>query len=192
MIAVNWGTNIKSSNFQPIAVGLTLFANISILGPVSGGHFNPAVTLGVFFKEGKSKFNRNGPFMLIIWFGQITGAIFGAFISWLGQQNANIETDKTQPAKQALYPGIALLCPRIENYDKLKPIACDSEYFLGTFIVEFLMTFVFVNVILSIKYHNGANDLLVNALAIGLTLFGVITISGGISGGCINPAVGLV
>ena len=54
------------------------------------------------------------------------------------------------------------------------------------------MTFVFVNVILSIKYHNGDNDLLVNALAIGLTLFGVITISGGISGGCINPAVGLV
>ena len=97
-----------------------------------------------------------------------------------------------------LYPGIALLCPRIENYQIDKDIgdkaliACQPEYALGIFIVEVLMTFVFVNVILSIKYHNGANDLLVNALAIGLTLFGVITISGGISGGCINPAVGLV
>ena len=91
-----------------------MFANISILGPVSGGHFNPAVTLGVFFKEGKSKFNKNGPFMLIIWFGQITGAIFGAFISWLGQQHSN-EGTATEPKNQ-LYPGIALLCPRIETY----------------------------------------------------------------------------
>lgn len=67
MVAVNWGTNMTSTNFQPIAVGLTLFANISILAPVCGGHFNPAVTLGVFFKEGKSKFNRNGLFMITIW-----------------------------------------------------------------------------------------------------------------------------
>ena len=45
---------------------------------------------------------------------------------------------------------------------------------------------------MSIKFHNGANDLLINAIAIGLTLFGMTTISGGISGGCINPAIGLV
>ena len=128
--------------------------------------------------------------MLIIWFGQISGATFGAFISWLGQQKANINTDKNGPQMNQLYPGIALLCPRIENYNN--NTACQPEYYLGMFIIEFLMTFVFVNVILSIKYHNGANDLLINALAIGLTLFGVISISGGISGGCINPAVGLV
>ena len=53
IIAVNWGVNLVTANFQPISVGLTLFANISILGPVSGGHFNPAVTMGVFIKEGR-------------------------------------------------------------------------------------------------------------------------------------------
>lgn len=53
IIAVNWGVDLKTANFQPISVGLTLFANISILGPVSGGHFNPAVTMGVFIKEGR-------------------------------------------------------------------------------------------------------------------------------------------
>lgn len=112
----------------------------------------------------------------------------------MGQQGIEetITINKLPTKVYSLYPGIALLCPRIENYSLNGLVACKSDYFLGIFVVEFLMTFVFVNVILSIKYHNGANDLLVNALAIGLTLFGVITISGGISGGCINPAVGLI
>ena len=70
MVAVNWGTNNGTSEyFSPSSVGLTLFAISSFLGPVSGGHFNPAVTLGVFFKEGRAKFKRNGPFMVLIWLG---------------------------------------------------------------------------------------------------------------------------
>ena len=40
--------------------------------------------------------------------------------------------------------------------------------------------------------HNGAADMPINALAIGLALFVAIRESSGISGGCINPAVGLV
>ena len=68
LIAVNWGSNSKTHTLQPIAIGLTLFANICFLGPVSGGHFNPAVTLGVFFKEGRSKFSQNWIFMVVIWF----------------------------------------------------------------------------------------------------------------------------
>lgn len=55
-----------------------------------------------------------------------------------------------------------------------------------------MMSFIFVNVILSIKYHNGANDFLVNGLTIGMTLYGALSISVSNSGGCINPAVGLV
>ena len=54
------------------------------------------------------------------------------------------------------------------------------------------MTFIFVNVILTIKYHYGAKDHILNALAIGTSLVGMITVAGGISGGCLNPAVGLV
>ena len=29
------------------AIGLTYFANVMMFGPVSGGHFNPAITFGV-------------------------------------------------------------------------------------------------------------------------------------------------
>ena len=60
------------------------------------------------------------------------------------------------------------------------------------FLAEFIATFIFINVILSIKYHNGATDLVVNALCIGLTLLLGVFLIGGISGGSINPAVGVV
>jgi len=43
-----------------------------------------------------------------------------------------------------------------------------------------------------IAKHNGAADQPINALAVGLALFLAIRESSGISGGCINPAVGLV
>ena len=60
------------------------------------------------------------------------------------------------------------------------------------FLAEFVGTFIFINIILSIKYHNGATDLVVNALSIGLTPFLAVLLIGGISGGSLNPAVGVV
>ena len=53
-----------------------------------------------------------------------------------------------------------------------------------------LATFIFVNVILTVKYHFGAADHVLNAFAVGLTLFAVIGIAGPLSGAAINPAVG--
>lgn len=53
-------------------------------------------------------------------------------------------------------------------------------------------TFMFVAFVLQIAKHNGAKDMPVNAMAIGIALYACITIASGISGGAINPAVGLV
>ena len=47
-----------------IAGPLALFSVINIFGGVSGGHFNPAVTLGVYIRE--AKWAKNFLFMLII------------------------------------------------------------------------------------------------------------------------------
>ena len=47
-----------------IAAPLALFAIVSIFGSVSGGHFNPAVTLGVYFRE--AKYAENFLFMVTI------------------------------------------------------------------------------------------------------------------------------
>lgn len=76
----------------------------------------------------------------------------------------------------------------------LKPISPSTleEGMLQSFWTEFVLTTFFVSVILSAKYMNGAKDLFLNALVIGLTLFCCVVTGGGVSGGCYNPAVGLV
>ena len=45
--------------------------------------------------------------------------------------------------------------------------------------------------ILSVKYHNGGHDIQ-NAMAVGATLYGMILVTGKLTGASINPAVGLV
>ena len=42
---------INLSGGAPLAVGLTISANIFIFGSCTGGHFNPAVSFGVFVRE---------------------------------------------------------------------------------------------------------------------------------------------
>ena len=60
------------------------------------------------------------------------------------------------------------------------------------FAAELVGTFIFVSMILSVKYHNGAKDGVISCFLVGMTLFGVLNAIGGVSGGCCNPAVGLI
>ena len=40
---------------NPISISFSLFASIILFGSITGGHFNPAVTLGIYIKEAKFK-----------------------------------------------------------------------------------------------------------------------------------------
>ena len=55
-----------------------------IFGVISGGHFNPAVTLGVLVREGHDKFKENIPFAAAIICAQVIGAAVGVIIAWVG------------------------------------------------------------------------------------------------------------
>lgn len=48
LVAVNWG---GTSSHTPICVGLTVAVMAQMFGSISGGHFNPAVTLGMMIKH---------------------------------------------------------------------------------------------------------------------------------------------
>ncbi len=55
------------STANPVAAALGLFAMIVIFGSVTGGHFNPAVTIGVFMWQlAKSNPIKNILFAIVI------------------------------------------------------------------------------------------------------------------------------
>ena len=89
----------------------------------------------------------------------------------------------------ALQPGIADLSPSQPDGHFVRGLRHGG---LESFWSEMVLTAFFVSVILAAKYLNGATDLFLNAIVIGFTLFTVITVGGKVSGGCFNPAVGLV
>ena len=65
-LAFALNTSASFPHLQHFAVGLTLFGNICILGSVSGGHFNPAVTVAVLIAEGREKMGSNFCFAILI------------------------------------------------------------------------------------------------------------------------------
>ena len=61
-------------------------ANILFLGGVSGGHFNPAVSLAVYVREWQKspdKRFRNALQLVMMWISQIIGASIGVWLVYL-------------------------------------------------------------------------------------------------------------
>ena len=81
------GINLTQGN--NIGIGLMLVAAISMYDRVSGAHFNPAVTIGVFIKEGKIA---NLLFAAMIIVSQILGATLGVAVAF-GCQYLNKDTN---------------------------------------------------------------------------------------------------
>ena len=76
---------VLASNGNIYAVCLGLFASIMIFGGVTGGHFNPAVTMGVYIASGK--YCANLIYMIMITVSQFLGAVAGlalAFVVLMG------------------------------------------------------------------------------------------------------------
>jgi aquaporin Z len=61
--------------FAPLAIGSALMVMIFAGGHISGGHFNPAVTLGVWLR-GKCKTKDVAPYMVF----QVVGAVLAALV----------------------------------------------------------------------------------------------------------------
>jgi aquaporin Z len=66
-------TTIQGTAMAPLAIGSVLMVMVYMGGHVSGGHYNPAVTLGVFFAGKLSAGD-----MLAYWVSQVVGAFLGA------------------------------------------------------------------------------------------------------------------
>ncbi|MDP1675712.1 MAG: aquaporin [Bacteroidota bacterium] len=62
----------------PLAIGCTLMIMVYAGGPISGGHYNPAVTLGVWIR-GKLETKEVLPYMLMQVFGGLIAALVVGF-----------------------------------------------------------------------------------------------------------------
>lgn len=60
----------------PLAIGSVLMVMIYAGGHISGGHYNPAVTLGVFLRRSATAAELGG-----YWVAQVLGAVFAALVT---------------------------------------------------------------------------------------------------------------
>ena len=188
LISFNLSTKPGASvgQSQPVAVGFTVFLTTLFLGSLSGGHFNPAVSFAVLIKQ--RNFKTNLPFFVSIMASQIAGAVVGACIVWGFNSKDTVGTG-TAPT---LYPGISVLCPVEERSDGPVP-HCDQASASGQiFLAETICTFIFVSVFYTVKFNHRPHDHILTSIVIGAAMFVSLAVAYGVSGGCLNPAVGLV
>jgi aquaporin Z len=148
-----------------IAFGFTVVAMAYAIGGISGCHVNPAVTIGVLVA---GKIDLKDAVGYII--AQCVGAIFGAAVLYL---IASGRPDFQMPPWGLGSNGWG------EGYL--------AEYnTLSAFVIETVMTFLFLFVILAVtsKYGNGT----MAGLAIGVTLMLIHLVTIPVTGTSVNPA----
>ncbi|MEX2213351.1 MAG: MIP/aquaporin family protein [Phycisphaeraceae bacterium] len=74
---------VVSPGIAPLAIGFALMIMVYMGGHISGGHYNPAVSLAVFIR-GKLPFKDLIPY----WLAQIIGATAAALIAWMCVKDA--------------------------------------------------------------------------------------------------------
>jgi aquaporin Z len=147
-----------------LAFGLTVLTGAYALGPISGGHFNPAVSVGLW---AGGRFPGDQVFPYVI--SQVAGAVLGAGVLYL------IATGK---ADFHLADGMAS-----NGYGEHSP----GGYSLRSALVtELVMTFMFLIVILGTTHSRAPVGFA--GLAIGLALCLVHLISIPVTNTSVNPA----
>ena len=155
-----------------IAFGLTVVAMAYGVGHISGAHLNPAVSFGVW-ANGRMTLKE----MLCYWTAQIIGGIIAGALLLVIWNAAGLGTTGVFAAN-----GFgADFAAATGNPDYLKVSMG------GAFLVEALLTFVFLMVILGVTDSRHANGKF-GGLAIGLTLVLIHLISIPLTNTSVNPA----
>ncbi|MBB3082211.1 aquaporin [Geodermatophilus sabuli] len=155
------GIDVMGPAGVALAFGLVLLALAYAIGPVSGCHINPAVTLGVLLSRGMTAQEAVG-----YWVAQFAGGIAGAALLQLLTSDFGGMTDQTGA---------------LGSNDFGTTISGG-----GAFVLEVLLTFAFVFVILLVTGKSAAPGFA--GLAIGLALTAVHLVGIPLTGTSVNPA----
>jgi aquaporin Z len=147
-----------------LAFGLTVLTGAYALGPISGGHFNPAVSVGLW-AGGRFPSSQVGSYVV----AQVAGAIAGAAVLYA------IASGK---ADFSLAAGFAS-----NGYGEHSP----GGYSLGAALVcEVVLTFMFLIVILGATHTRAPVGFAGLAIGLALTLIHLISIP--VTNTSVNPA----
>jgi aquaporin Z len=151
----------------PLAIGSMLMVVIYAGGSVSGGHYNPAVTLGVYMRTlfGATHDMFGIQEAAMYWFFQYLGALAGTFCAWCLWETSEDVGYPTLPVGRRSWEGM-----------------------LGEFIGTFLLVLTVLNVA-TVKQLVGNSFF---GLAIGMSVTCMATAIGPVSGGAFNMAVALI
>lgn len=153
-------TSVSAVLTIAFAFGLSVVAMAYAIGPVSGCHINPAITLGVWL-SGRMKACEAVGYMI----AQVIGALVGSTIIYLLVTTGNVETGATTTGANGFAEGN--LVPAL--------------------IAEVVFTMIFVFVVLrTTDSKDGAGQFA--GLIIGLTLVLIHIVCIPITGTSVNPA----
>ena len=147
-----------------LAFGLTVLTMVYAVGPISGGHFNPAVSIGLWV-GGRFPASELPGYII----AQLLGAIAGAAVLYLiASGNSDF----------SLAGGFAA-----NGYAEHSP----GKYSLvAAFTAEVAMTFFFLTIILGATHENSPKGFAGLAIGLSLTLIHLISIP--VTNTSVNPA----
>ncbi len=151
-----------------LAFGLTVIVGAYTWGPISGGHFNPAVSLGVA-AAGRLPWRDVGPYIVAQTVGGLIATTTLTLIGLFGPD--------------AWLPGVQDAGFASTGWDSLSPGGFGMA---AAIIIEFLLTGFFLLVILGPTHPERGTPFA--GLAIGLTLALIIFIALPVDNASVNPA----
>ncbi len=169
--------------------GLAVTFGIYVAGPISGAHFNPAVTIAMTIFRGFPR-RRILPYVA----SQIAGAMAGAacvYAMWAGQWNAFIQKAGIvvgEPGSQKLMSVFACFYPSPGAFGAdaaaMAVISTPTAFFVEALMTMFLLMMIFA---LTEPDNPGLPQAGLGPVFIGLTVAATIGIAGSLTMDAINP-----
>lgn len=151
-----------------LAFGLTVLTGAYAFGHISGGHFNPAVSVGLAIGK---RFNMSELVPYII--AQVLGGAFGAFMLYLIASGTG--SFAIDPAAAGAFA--------TNGYGAFSP---GGYSMMSAFVAEVFLTAVFLIIIMGSTHKNAPAGFAPIAIGLGLTLIHLISIP--VTNTSVNPA----